>query len=158
MTTASQGEATVDISAPADRVYAIVADVTRMGERSPECYRCQWLDGATHAAVGARFKGFNRLGVLRWSTTCRIDSAEPGKEFAFTVLSGKGREETRWRYLLEALGATTRLTESYEFLWCPAIARVAEVPFPRDKQLRRGLRQTLDRIKANAERQPAPAG
>jgi hypothetical protein len=155
VTTATRGEASVEIAAPADRVYAIVTDVTRMGERSPECYRCEWLDGATHAIVGARFKGFNRLGVLRWSTTCRVDTLEPAKEFAFTVLSGKGREETRWRYVIEDHGETTQLTESYEFLWCPAVARVAEIPFPRDKQLRRGLARTLDRVKADAERASA---
>ena len=34
---------------------------------------------------------------------------------------------------------------------CPALARVAEIPFPRDKQLRRGLRQTLLGAKAAAE-------
>ena len=151
MTTATRGEATVDIAAPAHDVYAVVTDVTTMGERSPECYRCEWLDDDTSAVVGARFKGHNRLGVIRWSTTCRVDVATPGVEFAFTVLSGKGREETRWRYLMQRRGETTRLTESYEFLWCPALARVAEIPFPRDKQLRRGLRQTLASVKAIAE-------
>lgn len=156
MTTATRGEDFVDIAAPPGLIYRVVTDVTRMGERSPECYRAEWLDGATHATVGARFRGHNRIGPIRWATTCRVDVADPGREFAFTVLSGKGREETRWRYLLDGRGETTRLTESYEFLWCPTLARVAEVPFPRDKQLRRGLRQTLDRIKATAERQ-APA-
>jgi hypothetical protein len=152
VTTATRGEAYVDIDAPAQVVYRLVADIPRIGERSPECYRAEWLEGATHATVGARFKGYNRIGPIRWATTCRVDLAEPGKEFAFTVLSGKGREETRWRYVLDERGETTRLTESYEFLWCPALARAAEIPFPRDRQLRRGLRQTLDRVKASAER------
>ena len=151
MTTATRGTASVDIDAPPDVVYGIVTDIPRMGTRSPECYRAEWLDAATSAAVGAQFRGYNRLGLIRWSTTCRVDVATPGVEFAFTVLSGKGREETRWRYVLDDLGGATRLTESYEFLWCPALARVAEIPFPRDKQLDRGLRQTLDRIKATAE-------
>ena len=152
MTTATRGTASVEIEAPADVVYAVVTDVTRMGERSPECYRAEWLGGATEAVVGARFKGYNRIGPIRWSTTCRVDVARPGEEFAFTVLSGKGREETRWRYALEPAGGTTRVTESYEFLWCPVLARVAEIPFPRDKQLCRGLRETLANVKAAAER------
>lgn len=61
-------------------------------------------------------------------------------------MSRHGREETRWRYVLEATEDGSRLTESYEFLWCPLAARALEIPFPRDKQLRRGIRQTLAKI------------
>jgi hypothetical protein len=49
-----------------------ITDVTRMGEWSPECYRCVWLDGATAAYVGARFRGYNKLGRFRWATTAVI--------------------------------------------------------------------------------------
>jgi hypothetical protein len=122
-----------------------------MGERSPECYRCEWLDGATGAEVGARFRGYNRLGLLRWTTTSAVVAAEPGREFAFTVMSRGGREETRWRYLLEQRDGGCQLTESYEFVWCPALARIAEIPFPRDKQLRGGVNATLAKVKAAAE-------
>jgi hypothetical protein len=155
MTTATTGQASVDIAASRDRVYDVLSDVTRMGERSPECYRCEWLDDATVPVPGARFRGHNRLGVLRWTTTCTVTKAERGREFAFTVMSRHGREETQWRYLIDGDDGLVRLTESYEFLWCPLAARIAEIPFPRDKQLRRGLRQTLAKIKAAAEAAPA---
>jgi hypothetical protein len=151
MTTATTGSASIDIAASPEDVYDVVADVTRMGERSPECYRCEWLDGGTVAGPGARFRGHNRLGPLRWATTCTVTTAERGREFAFTVLSRKGRPETRWRYVLDVEDGFTRLTESYEFLWCPLAARIAEVPFPRDKQLRRGINQTLATIKETVE-------
>ena len=78
MTTATRGEAHVEIAAPAARVYDLVADVTRIGERSPECYRVEWLDGATAAVVGARFRGYNRIGPIKWSTVCVITKSEPG--------------------------------------------------------------------------------
>lgn len=153
MPTATKGEASVEIEAPAGRVYDLVADVTRIGERSPECYRVEWLDGATAASVGARFRGHNRIGPIKWSTVCTVTKADAGREFAFSVLSGHGREETRWRYVLEEIDPSrTRLTESYDFRWCPVLARIAEIPFPRDRQLRRGLAQTLARIKAETER------
>jgi hypothetical protein len=80
MPTATQGQATIQIdAAAAEVVYDVVADVTSMGERSPECYRCAWLDGATGAEVGARFRGYNRRGLLRWTTTCTVTTAERGK-------------------------------------------------------------------------------
>lgn len=151
MPTATHGSHSVEIAAPPERVYAIVADITSMGERSPECCRCEWLDGAAGAVVGARFRGYNRIGPLRWSTTCVITTADVGRELAFDVMSGHGRLETQWRYALEPAGSITRLTESYQFVWCPALARVAEIPFPRDRQLRRGLVETLDHVKRLAE-------
>jgi hypothetical protein len=151
MPTATRGEATIDIAAEPGIVYDVLSDVTRMGERSPECYRCEWLDGATMPQVGARFRGFNRLGVIKWSTTCVVTKAERGEEFAFTVMSGRGREETKWRYVIRATETGCRVTESYEFRWCPVLARIAEIPFPRDKQLRRGLERTLAAIKESAE-------
>ena len=154
MPTATKGTAAIDVDAPANVVYDLVTDVTRIGQRSPECYRAEWLDGADAAAPGARFRGSNRLGPIRWTTTCIVTTAEPGCEFAFDVVGGNGRVQTRWRYLIERTDAGCRLTESYEFVWCPLAARAAELPFPRDRQLRRGIRRTIEAIKSEAE-QPA---
>ena len=152
MPSASRGEFSIDIAASAQRVYELVADVSAMGERSPECDQAQWIDGATGPEVGARFRGHNHLGFLRWSTVCEVTSADPSKEFAFHVVDGKGRERTRWRYLIEGDETHARLTESYEFVLCPLIARLAEAPIPRDRQLQRGIEQTVRRIKQAAER------
>ena len=122
-----------------------------MGDWSPECYRCEWLDGATTAVEGARFRGHNRLGKVRWHTDAIVTVADPGREFAFTTLHKEGREETLWRYELRQVGAGTEVIESYRFLWCPIANRIAELPIPRDKQLRRGIQETLHRIKTAAE-------
>ena len=95
MPTAKQGRASIDIAAPPELVYDLIADVPRMGEWSPECYRCKWLDGTTSAAVGARFRGYNRVGRYRWATTAVITTADRGREFAFTVVHDEtGRDET----------------------------------------------------------------
>jgi hypothetical protein len=151
MPTATKGEARIEIAATPERVYEVVTDVTSIGDRSPECYRCEWVGGVSAPEVGARFKGYNRLGLLRWSTTSKVEVAEPGREFTFMVLAGE-RDSTRWRYSIETNGDTTILTETYEFLWCPLFSRIAEVPLPRDRQLQRGINQTVERVKARAER------
>ena len=65
MATPTNDEVTIDVSAPPERVYGLISDITRMGEWSPECRRCEWIDGATGPAVGARFRGHNRLGPVR---------------------------------------------------------------------------------------------
>jgi len=155
MPTATSGEASIRIAASPEDVYDLIADVTRIGDRSPECYRAEWVSDAQGAEVGARFRGHNRIGIIKWATTCKVTAAERGREFAFTVVNRHGREETRWRYLISAEDGGCTVTESYRFLWCPVAARVAELPFPRDRQLRRGIRQTLEKLKAVAEE---PAG
>ena len=73
-----QGEVRAHIEADPLTVYALVTDVTRMGEWSPETQKAAWVDGATGPAVGAKFKGTNKRGFMRWSTTPRVDVAISG--------------------------------------------------------------------------------
>jgi hypothetical protein len=154
MPTATTGEARIEIDAAPLTVYELVSDISHMGDWSPECYRCEWLHGATTAVAGAKFRGHNRLGKVRWQTDAIITVADPGREFAFTTLHKDGREETLWRYQFKPVGAATEVGESYRFLWCPIANRIAELPIPRDKQLRRGMKETLTRIKTAAEHSP----
>lgn len=43
------------VAAEPERLYALIADVTRVGEWSPECHSCRWLGDVTEAEAGARF-------------------------------------------------------------------------------------------------------
>lgn len=145
--------ASVHIDAPPSDVYALVTDVANMGQFSPECTGGRWLDGATGPAVGARFKGSNRRGAARWSTTNVVVEAEDGREFAFeTKQSGM-----RWRYDLEPDGDGTLLTESRE-AWRsqPLVAKVFTTVVlggtkSHDKELQDGMTATLKKIKQVAE-------
>lgn len=71
--------------------------------------------------------------------------AHPAHEFAFTTLHKNGREETQWTYQFDQIATGTQVTESYEFMWCPITNRIAELPIPRYRQLRRGIIETLTR-------------
>lgn len=160
MTSARQGQVRAHIDAPPEAVWALLADLERMGQWSPECYRVQWLDGASSpAAAGARFKGWNRFGWMRWSQTCQVTAADPGRELAFATIR-RGRELVRWRYRLEPAGAGTGVTESFEVIWLPLNARLAEDVLMRDRDRRRedAMRATLSRIKDIAENGAAPPG
>jgi len=147
---ATRGEVKMTISATPELLYALVTDVTRMGEWSPECRRCEWLDGASGPSVGARFRGHNRIARYRWTTTSQVTAAEPGREFAFNVVE-EGRESTRWRYLFEPSDEGTVVTESYEFCWAPWVHVVTNILMRRDRGLQRGMERTLRRLKAAAE-------
>ena len=150
------GQASLQINASPEALYDLVSDVRRMGEWSPETKTCTWIDGATGPAVGARFKGTNARGPLRWSTKPKIVVAEPGREFAF-VTELRGRDTTKWSYRFEPAGTGTTVTESFEMLddMPKAIAFVERYLMrvsDRKADLEKNMAETLARIKAAAER------
>lgn len=101
-----------EIAAPPERVWALVSDMTRMGEWSPEATGGTWLGGATGPAPGVRFRGTNRDGWKRWSTTCTVTDCVPGERFAFAVTAGPAKVAT-WAYDIEPTDAGCRVTESW---------------------------------------------
>ena len=140
----------VEIDAPRQFVYDLVADITRTGEWSPECRACEWLDPP--AQVGSRFRGHNKRGLARWTTTATVLIADRPGTFAFTTLH-RGQPSTRWSYTLTGTDLTT-LTESFEAVSTPLLISVAERLFIRNRQqqLEASIAETLHRIKALAER------
>jgi hypothetical protein len=136
------------IAAPPSLLWELVADVTRMGEWSPETYKAEWLDGATGPAVGARFRGSNRRGLQRWSTRPRVKVCEPGREFTF-VLGTRHHEFVVWRYQFEPVDNGTLVTESVTVRGYALYGLLR--PRRRERQLAEGIRTTLARLKRAAE-------
>lgn len=101
------------MAATPERLYELVSDLTRMGEWSPENTGGKWVKGSTGPAVGARFKGSNRKGPMRWSTDVTVVVADPGREFAFDVKAA-GMKVARWGYRFEAVEAGTEVTEYWD--------------------------------------------
>lgn len=148
------GTATVHVERPALDVWRMVTNIRRMGEWSPETVSATWSDGASGPVPGARFRGKNRRGLVRWTTHVRVDEAEVGESFVFTVLSGSRgkRDATRWTYRFVATpDGGCDVTESYEVLWEPAYARLVFPSRRRKTQLDEGIATTLERLKAAAE-------
>ena len=145
---------TARIAAPAEQLYALVADIERMGEWSPENTGGRWLGGATGPAVGARFSGSNRRGWRRWSTTCTVTDADPGRKFSFDVAFGV-IPISRWTYEFEAQGDVTVVTESWTDRRPGPFALLA-APVTGVSDIRahhqQNIRTTLDNLAAAAER------
>ena len=150
---ARTGGASLAMAADPERIWAMVTDVSRMGEWSPENERGEWLDGATGAVVGARFKGTNRRGKSRWTTTCEVVEAEPGRSFAFRT---SGSPRTLWRYRFEQVDGATLVTESFEMArplgaFARLLTRVTTGVTDRRGDMEDGVRTTLARLKEAAE-------
>ena len=91
-------EVSTEVCASPDVVWALLSDLSRMGEWSPECTGVRWRGGAPGARPGTRFSGRNRKGLWRWSTKCTVVAALPGRELAWTVsFFGSTSGEPGWR-------------------------------------------------------------
>lgn len=104
------------IEAAPEALYDFISDVTRTPELTPDIVRCEWRDGATGPAVGARFKAINTAGHgPKWSNKPVVIAAERGREFGFDRSEPFGGT-VRWRYRFAPDGTGTRVTESYEVI------------------------------------------
>jgi Polyketide cyclase / dehydrase and lipid transport len=141
------------MNAPADRIWDLVSDVTKIGRYSPETFEGEWIEGATGPAVGAKFRGHvkrNQKGPIYW-TTCTVIASEPGKEFTFGV-GASAKPLNVWSYTLEPSGDGTDVTESFTLtpnFWLRLYWKL--FGWSRGKTNRNGMRTTLERIKAEVE-------
>lgn len=145
----------MQIEASPQVVWDLVADVPRMGEWSPECTRCEWLEGSSGPIVGARFRGYNRFGLWRWQRQVVVTAAEPGVEFGFVTLGANDAEQTRWRYRFFPTATGTEVQESFEGVTRPLYLHLWLVmpgmTSVRKRQIQRGMVRTLERLKVTAE-------
>jgi len=147
-----EGSASTVINRPAAEVFAAIADITRMGEWSPECTGGRWVAPADGPEVGAKFEGDNAVSagpitLKRWTTTSEVTECVPGKVFEF-VAEGY----TTWRYELTEANGVTTITESFRYKpqsgWQGFVyGTVAR----RDAGMAKGAQKTLARMKAVLE-------
>lgn len=143
------GSASIEMAQDPATVFAAIADVTRMGEWSPECVACRWTGGATGPAVGAHFEGDNEAVVLgitvkRWTTDSVVTASISGEVFEFVA-----ENYTTWRYELSPTATGTKVTESYSYESSPGfVAFVYAKILRRPAAMTKGMERTLQRIKA----------
>ena len=153
MDTPLHHDRSIVIARSPDDLFALVSDVTRMGDWSPVCKACWWDEG-DGPRVGATFTGRNELPERTWETRSEVVAADPGREFAWVVtMTG-----ARWGYTFEAVDGGTKVTESWDLppkavaffeerFGDGAEAQIAE----RADLAQTGIAATLEAIKATAE-------
>lgn len=160
---AHSGRADVVTAASPEAVWAVLADVTRVGEWSGECRRAVWTGPARRAAPGVRFRGYNRSGWIRWRRDNEIVAAEPPLELVWRTLpSLRYPDSTEWRFRLEPHGAGTRIVQSYRLLKIPRVfdwlfARVIREHRDREPGLRADL-ERLAQVAVNVASSVPPPG
>jgi uncharacterized protein YndB with AHSA1/START domain len=147
-------EETIEVGAPPARVWALVSDLPRLAEWSPQVVR-SFKRTPGPVQLSTRFLNLNRRGLLVWPTRSKVVRFEPHTEIAFRVKENY----TIWSFTLEPTDdGGTRITQRRETpdgisdishrLTRAVLGGLDEFA----EELRQGMRSTLARIKAEAER------
>ncbi len=144
-------EQSVDVAAPPKSVWALVSDLPRISEWSPQVVKSVVLGGSL--GPGARLVNLNRRGFLVWPTRSEVVGWEPGREVAWQI-----RENgSTWSFTLEPTPTGPRLVQRRA-----APDGISEMSISMtdrfmggqgvfQAELQAGMRQTLTRVKHLAE-------
>jgi uncharacterized protein YndB with AHSA1/START domain len=145
-----RAETTID--ATPDRVWSVLADLSRMPELSPETVRMVPL-GRGGLRTGQWYLGINRRKAVVWPTRNVVADVQPGRSLAWDTRSSGAR----WIYELEPEGSGTRVVHRRPVPH--GLTRLAKVfgalalggGDEHADELEAGMRQTLARLKAAVE-------
>jgi hypothetical protein len=155
------------VTARPELVWGLVADVTRVGEWSPECIGAAWLGDPGRPESGARFTGHNGFpNGFEYEVTCVVTEADRPRTFAWVVLDESGdpaRPSSSWRYQIDPLPGGSRVRQRFthgpgaSYLRAAAAKapdQAAEIIAARREMLRANMSATLRAMKAAAESSP----
>ena len=137
--------ASTTIAAPADVVFAILADPRQHARIDGSGSVREMLRGPERLSRGAEFGMDMKLFGLPYKMSNRVVEFEEGRLIAWRHFGGH-----RWRYELEPVDGGTRVTESFDYSRYNRIgsAIIELAGFP--KRNRHGIEQTLVRLEAAA--------
>jgi uncharacterized protein YndB with AHSA1/START domain len=153
------------VAARPELVWDLVADITRVGDWSPECIRAGWLGEPGRPRPGARFTGHNRFpNGFEYEVTCVVTEADRPRTFAWVVLDdsdASARPSSSWRYRVDPLpGGGSRVRQRFTHgpgaSYLREVAarepdRAAEIIAARRDGLRANMSATLRAMKVAAE-------
>jgi uncharacterized protein YndB with AHSA1/START domain len=112
------GRSEATTTASPEAVWRVLSDPSRIGEWSHETRDGTWLDGATEARPGARFRARNRAGRATWHRVSEIVAADAPRELTWrTVPTAFYRDSTEWRITLEPVNGGTRIVQTFDVVY-----------------------------------------
>jgi len=150
----------VDISAPPERVWELITDISLMPRFSTELLSTAWAEGFGGPALGAQFLGTNRHPVIgEWTTRSEIVEFDPPRRFAWAV-GDPGNPAAVWRFSVSPTAEGTQLryaarigpgTSGVTMLIDREPARAGEIVRRRLAQFEAGMRATVAGIRELSE-------
>jgi len=145
-----RAEATV--AAPPQRVWALLTDLSRMSEWSPETVRMVPLKPGG-LRVGQWYLGINRRKAVVWPTRSVVAALEPGRVLAWDTRSSGAR----WIWELEPVDGGTRVLHRRPVPRALSLGSRVVAPLllggsaSHADELEQGMATTVARLKAAAE-------
>lgn len=146
-------ESSVVIDAPVEKVWSVVSDLAKMGERSPQCKKVFVFGGPIKQ--GTRMLNINKQGWKVWPTNTQVVDFQPNERIAFRV----AENHTIWSFTLVSDGAKTTVVERREAAGGKTTA-VSSILVGAllggnedfERGLLVGMKQTLSHIKSQSEK------
>jgi hypothetical protein len=141
----------IDIEASSEDVFNVVTDLPHMDRLSPENTGGTWINGATSAKVGAKFKGTNTRAGDSWSTVAKVSTYNPPNRFVFNV-TYKIFNIARWEFVIEDIPGGCRVTETWTDRRNSLLRKQGDSDgFSREQFSKESIRTTLERLKKLCE-------
>lgn len=140
------GSTAVLVDAGIDDVWEVVRDPTRVGEWSHECIGGEWVGEAAEARPGARFRGLNKQGHIRWGRLSEVVSAEAYELVWRTVPTRLYPDSTEWALRLTPVEDGTRIEQTFQVVKGTVLEPLYATIAPAHRDRRDALRQDLERI------------
>ena len=141
----------IDVEATPSEVWALVSDLKRMGEWSPQCHQMYVRGG--EVKNGTKTLNINHEGKLWWPTRSQVIEFEPNKRITFKIIENW----SIWSYELEEIPGGTRITHTRHIpngtstLSKFLVKNFMRGPEHFEVHLERGMNKTLSRIKSELE-------
>jgi hypothetical protein len=129
-------------------VWDVVRDPTRVGEWSHECVRAEWVGPIAEARPGARFRGRNEQGLIRWGRLCEVVSVEPYEIVWRTVPTRLSPDSTEWALRLARVDGGTRIEQTFQVVKGSKLEVVYATIVPAHRDRVDALTHDLERIGA----------
>jgi hypothetical protein len=150
------GHVEVETAASPTATWSVLRDLPRTGEWSHECVEVAFLDGATSAEPGVRFRGHNRQGRFRWGRTCEVVSADFPELSFRTVPTALYPDSTVWTMRLSPTSHGTRIEQTFDVVRAPwLLDRLYALLVPAHRDRTAALLADLDRLGALACAEPS---
>ncbi len=134
------------VDADIESVWDVARDPTRVGEWSHECVNGEWVGEVTEALPGARFRGRNEQGLVRWGRLCEIVSIGHFELVWRTVPTRLYPDSTEWAIRLTPEDEGTRIEQTFRVVKGSKLEPLYATVLPAHRDRTDQLRQDLVRL------------